>query len=180
MEFVVVGRYVIRHSSAHGPYGRRTRPPLSSHRRSRVLCPESLRATAGSSSVPAGDSSEATPWFKCYAAPKEAQSAVVVRNFFIAFVPVMKAPGNMIKFLRRRYEAQPSTQSFGQSFAFTDSASRFSAALAGAVQGQENNSAPFAAAPATTAATAAATAATAPATATTAPTPREHSTKRRD
>ena len=101
-------------------------------------------------------------------------------EFFHPIVPVMKAPGNMFKFLRRQYEAQPSTQSFRQSFTFPNSTFGLSPSFAGAVQGQENNSAPFAAAPATTAATAAATAATAPATATTAPTPREHSTKRRD
>src|SRR5260370_22687374 len=86
----------------------------------------------------------------------------------------MKAPENIFRSLRRHYEAQPSIESFGQSFAFPNSAFRLSAVFTGAVQGEEVQS-PSSPAPAE--ATVTATTAAAPATA--AATPGEHSTKRR-
>jgi hypothetical protein len=60
MESVVVGRYVIREPSAHGSYGRRTRPPLSS--RDPEYFARSLHVTAVSSSAAAGDSSRPAAW----------------------------------------------------------------------------------------------------------------------
>src|SRR5436309_10534459 len=102
----------------------------------------------------------------------------------------MKAPGNMFRSLRRHNEAQPSIESFGQTFAFPNSTFRLSAVFRGAVQGQEVQSPSSPAPPATAAATATATTAADPATSSsttaaasataTAATPGEYSTKRRD
>src|SRR5713101_4069272 len=82
----------------------------------------------------------------------------------------MKAPQNIFRSLRRHYEAQPSVESFGQSFAFPNSTLRLSAVFTGAVQGQEVQSSSSSPAPAATTATAAATGAAATTTATAAAT----------